>query len=131
MNRQDMIDAMEWLSPDSGSGFGVCEIASMFSWAMAEPGPEGDLKSVVAVKGPSEKYSDEDIAKLHDFSQRYTAYYDEMFTQRMGANLIIVDNDGYDPSPWMAKGMSWTMGRFYWPTLEEALASFERNLREE
>jgi len=128
-DRQLLIDAIEWLSPDSGTGMGVCAVANAFAWAIANVAPEDDLKSVVVVKGPSDKYTDEELAKLLAFSCAYTAYYDEMFTQRMGANLIIFDKREFD-SAWLRKRMTWDQGPMYSKTLDEAIAVFEHRLSE-
>jgi hypothetical protein len=124
-DRQLLIDAIEWLLPESGTGMGICAVANMFMWATADVAPENDLKSVVVVKGPPDKYTDEELAKLLVFSRAYTAYYDEMFTQRIGANLIIFDKRGFDGA-WLRKRMTWDMGPMYSKTLDEAIAVFER-----
>ena len=129
MNREQCIQGIEWLSPDSGTGLGICAVAALGLWAMTDVAPDDDLKSVVVVKGPPEKYTDEELTKLFAFSQAYTTYYDTMFTQRHGANLIIFDKRDWDGA-WLRKRMTWNQGPMYSKTLDEALAVFAKNLPE-
>jgi len=122
MNRQQMIEQMEWLTPDSGTGFGICSVGNSFLWAMQEPSKaQPDLKSIVAIKGPTIKYTDGEITALFEFSQRQTARYDELFRYRLGANMIIIDKTDWG---WLRKRMSWDMGEMYSKTLDDALAVF-------
>ena len=70
MDRQQMINQMEWLAPDSGTGFGICAVANMFLWAMDEPSADRpDLRSIVAVLGDPLRYTDDEIEALFAFSQ--------------------------------------------------------------
>jgi len=113
---------------DGGTGYGLCAVAGFAVWAMSEPKhPRGadDLRSIVAVSGPPEKYTVEELEKLVAFSERRTAHYDTMFRWRLGANLIFIDKmpDGR----WYRKRQSWTMGVMSSDTLDEAMAVFERD----
>ena len=127
MERQKMIDEMEWLEAGSGTGFGICRVANMlFMWGTDEPGPDRpDLKSVVAVKGNPEDYTDEELTALYEFSQRQTADYDKHWRYRRGANLIII---GKRFGKWLRKRMSWDMGEMWSDSLEDAMAVFDRDL---
>lgn len=126
LNRQELIDQLMWNS--GGMGFGICSVASSFIWATSRPkSKENDLKSVVAVSGPPDKYTDEELEKLVEFSNRKTANYDEIFNVRMGANLICIDkNVGPGGHNWMRKRMSWEYGPMYSDTIEDAMATFDR-----
>jgi hypothetical protein len=97
------------------------------AWAMDSPGKgKPDLKSIVAVSGPPEKYTEEELKELVAFSKRMTADYDRMFIYRRGANMVCIDKtpDGR----WMRKRLTWEIGAFYSDTLKEAIAVFERGM---
>lgn len=124
MKRQELIDHLQW--NDGGMGHGVCAVASSMMWAMNRPKePRGadDLKSIVAVSGPPKKYTDEELAALVEFSDAQTRKYDEMFSWRLGANLICVNKLSEDA--WMRKRLSWEHGPMVSPTLNEALEVFK------
>lgn len=126
MDRQQMIDRLQW--NDGGMGHGICAVASSMMWAMSRPKePRGtdDLKSVVAVSGPPDKYTDEELKTLVEFSDERTAKYDAMFNWRLGANLICVNKLG--PDCWMRKRLSWEYGPMVSSTLQEALDVFKDN----
>jgi len=123
MSREELIARLQWNSGGSGLG----SIAGIMSWAMDHPG-EGkpDLKSIVAVSGPPEKYTDEELVELVAFSDKKTAEYDEMFRYRRGANLICIDKTA--DGRWMRKRLTWEMGPFFSDSLGEALTIFERRV---
>lgn len=124
MSKEELIARIMWNS--GGCGFGISRIANIMSWAMDRPG-EGkpDLKSIVVVSGPPEKYSDEELRELAAFSERATADYDRMGIYRRGANLICFDKvDGR----WMRKRLTWEVGPFFSDTLKEAIAVLERGV---
>jgi len=124
MARQQMIDALMWT--EGGMGFGVCAVATAMAWQMSKPKTKADdLKTVVAISGQPADYTDEELEKLVAFSQRRTARYDKMFSVRMGANLICIAKTG--PNSWMRKRLSWEHGPMFSPTLDEAMAVFERD----
>ena len=128
MTREEMVMAMEWLAPDSGVGFGVCRVGNMMAWAMATPSENvPDLKSIVAISGSPEMYTDEEIAALYAFHKRHTDDYDTRWTQRMGANLIIIGKQDWHDK-WLRKRQSWDMGKMFSDTLEEAMEVFDRDL---
>ena len=126
MNRQEMINRLQW--NDGGMGHGICTVASSMMWAMGKPKePRGadDLKSVVAVSGPPNKYTDDELNALVEFSEQRTANYDKMFNWRLGANLICINKISDDC--WMRKRLSWEYGPMASPTLQEAIAVFNDN----
>lgn len=122
--RQEMIDKLQW--NDGGMGHGICAVASSMMWAMSRPEhPRGedDLKSIVTVSGPPDKYTDEELAALVEFSDQRTAKYDKIFNYRLGANLICINK--LDERAWMRKRLSWEYGPMISPTLQEALDTFK------
>lgn len=123
--RQEMIKDMVWLTSDSGGSFGSCSFGAAFIWGDQMPSADNpDWKSIVFVKGPAEKYNDEEIGKLYQFSVEKTAEYDKLFTVRMGANAIVMDKVAGEKIYWLRKRMSWECGPMYSETLEEAIAKF-------
>jgi len=122
LSREEKIEKLEW---NSGScGFEVCEFDSIIG-EMDRPGPDRpDLKSIVAVSGPSDKYTDEELDKIFAFSERITACYDEMFCYRRGANLFLLDKEGN--GLWMRKRLTWRTGHMHSKTLDEALVALEK-----
>ena len=125
LSREEMIGKLQW--NDGGYGFGVCEVGAAMIWTMDTPGPDKpDLKSTVAVSGPPDKYTDEELEKILAFSERVTARYDKMFSYRRGANLILLDKPEYAEGRWLRKRLSWTIGPMFSETLDEALAIMEK-----
>jgi hypothetical protein len=132
MNRQQMIDKLQWNDGGySGGGF-----ESMMAWAMAEPrSREEDLKSIVAVTGPPDKYTDEELEKLVGVSDRITADYDTRWRIRVGANIWIVDKIDLtafrsETNPhltytWLRKKLTWERGLMHSDTLDEAIKIME------
>lgn len=118
--RKALIERIMW--NDGGTGFGICRVAGMMLHEMQKPNP--DWKSVVAVSGPPKKYTDAELEKIADFSDRHTAHYDQIFNVRAGANAICINK--VNDSCWMRKRMSWEYGPMHSPTLDEAIAVFER-----
>lgn len=112
-----------------GAGFGLCEMAGIMMHAMDKPGSgKEDLKSIVTVGAPPEKYTDEELQKLADFSDHATAEYDgHGWAYRRGANLICFDKTeiGEDQYRWLRKRLTWHMGTMYSETLEHAMAWME------
>lgn len=114
-----MVGKLMW--SEGGAGYGICSFAGAMLWESQRPSESyPDWPSVVAVRGPAEKYSDDELARLVEFSGARTARYDEMFRWRQGANLIVLDK--VETGAWLRKRMSWTHGPMYSPTLAEALA---------
>lgn len=132
MTRDELVATLMW--NQGGTGFGLCEVAGAMFWATTpEPASrEQDLKSIVAISGPPEKYTDEELRLLVAFARRRTAEYDEMFRYRVGANLICIgkevrwdDKQGALIETWNRKRLSWNQGLMWSATLEHALALFE------
>lgn len=123
MNRQELIEKLMW--NDGGVGLGITPIATSFMLNLMKPkSKEDDWKSVVAVSGPPEKYTNKELQKLVDFSERRTAIYDEMFSYRMGCNLIHINK--YDENTWLRKRTSWDMGPMFSKSLDEAMSVFDK-----
>ncbi len=127
VSRQELIAKLEW--NQGGTGFGICSFAMAAIWAEDRPGPDKpDLKSIVAVNGPPDKYTDEELAKIVAFAERKTAAYDQMYRWRRGANLILINkHDTGIGTLWLRKRLSWDHGPMYSATLDEALEVMERN----
>lgn len=134
MERQVMIDRLMWLTADSGLGYGIPSFTNMLIQSSMTPSkPEDDWKSVVAIKGPADKYTDKELEKLVAFSDAYTADYDTRWRVRMGANLIIMDKVTFnwtDPptTRWLRKRQSWERGMMHSDTIDEAIAHFSKDL---
>lgn len=127
MNREELIAKIAW----SEGGYRVDSMFMAFLPQPKEPRGADDWPSVVFVHGPADKYTDDELATLLDFSQRRTAWYDERFNWRVGANFILIDKPEYmvgSPNPWMSKRSSWDRGNWHHPTLEAALRSFEEEI---
>jgi hypothetical protein len=120
-----------WLEPESGHGSGLCAVTGMMAWALDEPGPDRpDYNSIVFVKGPTTKYSEEELRLLAAFGARRTAKYDRMFTIRRGCNAIIIDKviSEWDGSiRWLRKRMSWERGAMHSPSLPAAFVPFDKD----
>jgi hypothetical protein len=124
MKRAEMIKKLMW--NQGGAGFGICSFGNAMIWAMDEPGPnKPDLISTVAISGDPKKYTDEELAKLLDFSQKQTARYDAMFNVRRGCNLIVFDKR--EDGMWLRKRLTWEFGPMYSRTLDEAIAIFTKD----
>lgn len=110
---------------NGGMGLGVTPVATIFMMNTVNPkSKDDDWKSVVAVSGPPDKYTDEEIEKLVAFSERRTANYDTMFDFRMGCNAICINKIG--DGNWMRKRMTWDIGTMFSESLDEAIAIFEK-----
>jgi hypothetical protein len=125
--RQKLIGQVEWNS--GGYGHGLCVMAHAMLWATDMPGPnKPDLRSIVAVSGPTGKYSTEELCQIAAFAKDVTARYDEMFTVRRGCNLILLDKR--DDGRWLRKRLSWTQGPMYSDTLDDAIKVMGRRVGE-
>ncbi|MBI2124347.1 hypothetical protein HYT92_01010 [Candidatus Pacearchaeota archaeon] len=121
-----------WLKPDSGTGFGLCEVAGQLIWNMQKPrkfNPKtgrfnDDWASIVAVIGPKLKYFDWELEKIIPFAEKLTLEYDKRFRYRMGCNLIIFEKR--EDGRWLRKRMSWTEGAMYSESLDDAIKIFMR-----
>ena len=123
MNRDEMIEKIMW--NEGGMGMGVCTVANSFLMnSMSPESRENDWKSVVAISGPPEKYTDEELEKLVGFSERRTAHYDSMFRYRMGCNLICINK--IDETRWYRKRLTWDMGPMTSSSLDDAMNVFEK-----
>lgn len=126
--RKELEAALMW---STGYGYGICSVGNMMMAALSHPDEKNpDWPSVVTVSSPPEKYTDDELRKLVEFSKERkerTERYDRMFNYRMGANLIVLDKmDGQD-GRWLRKRQSWYMGPMFSQTLDEALEVFREN----
>ena len=123
--REGMVNSLVWNS--GGYGFGIMPVAASMIWEMDVPGPDKpDLQSIVAVSGPQEKYTDEELAQIVEFARKATEQYDKMFKYRRGANLILFDKVRKDM--WLRKRLTWTVGTMYSNSLDEAISFMEKSV---
>ena len=125
MDRNEMVKKILWLSDRSGASFGVTSFASMAIWDESEE----ELKSVVAITGPSNKYSDEEIQKLYKFSVERTKKHDKICRSRIITDMIIFDK--MSPDFWYRAKMDWNVGSLVSETLDDAIAFFTRKYDED
>lgn len=139
--RKALIDSVEWLAADSGYGHGICSFAHSMMWSMDRPTAEKpDYKSTVFLKGPAKEYSDEELIYAVEFAHRHTAQYDRLFGIRRGCNAILFGKEveryaswkarrELSHTRWLCKRMSWEYGVFHMPTLPQAMARFNTDVR--
>ena len=121
MNRQEMTEQLEW-----STGWGYPTFGQQASWDSDSPGPgKSDLKSVVSVTGPPDKYTDDELAQLVAFSQQRTTEYDAENRYRRGANVVIVDKSYWANGLWMVKRLLWQRGYPWHSSLEGAIGYME------
>lgn len=124
MSRQELIDKLMW--NDGGMGLGITSVATVFMLNSVTPKrKEDDWKSVVAISGPPEKYTDDELEKLVAFSDRRTARYDTIFNCRMGCNAICINKVA--DNRWMRKRMTWEIGPMFSDSLDAAVEIFEKD----
>ncbi len=116
MTRDEMISKLMW--NNGGGSYGICTVGSMFAIACA---PKQTLPSCVAVGGPADKYTDEELTKLVQFSENSTAnHIKSVGSVLYGDNLTIIDK--IDECRWLRKRISWEMGPMFSNTLDDAIA---------
>lgn len=121
LSREALVEELMW--NEGGNGFGICEVGNQLRWALERPGPDKpDLKSIVLVNVPAEKYTDTQLRWLVLFSRHVTAKHDEVCKRRMGANLIVIGKEQEDR--WLRKQLTWTMGPMYSKTMLSAMGVF-------
>jgi hypothetical protein len=102
MTREEIVESLMWTERVGW----LSDIGISFTWATMVPSKtRPDLSSVVAIVGPSDRYSDTELACLLQFSIRCTKIYDSMFRYRLGANVCYVWKDNYNS--WSKKMLSW------------------------
>lgn len=120
--REELIGRLEW--NNGGMGYGICAVAGMMLNLLDKPGPgHPDLKSIVIVSTPAEKYTDEELERLVQFSDFMTADNDKRWKIRRGANFICISK--IENGRWMRKRTSWQFGVMFSETLDEACKVFE------
>lgn len=141
--RKALIDSVEWLAADSGYGHGICSFAHSMMWSMDRPTKEKpDYKSTVFLKGPDKEYTDEELILATEFAHRHTARYDRLFGIRRGCNAILFGKEveryaswqarrEVSHTRWLCKRMSWEYGIYHMPTLPQAIARFNTDVRAE
>ncbi len=121
MNRQEMIDALFW--GRGGGGYGPCAVGGQMVMTLRAD----KVKSLVVIKGAPDTYTDDELAKLVEFSSRKSQEYLNMFRCSYvdtGANLIIIEKLAADY--WIRKRMTWTVGCMASTSLADAMQAFER-----
>lgn len=114
IDRVKLAESIQWLTPDSGTGFGICSFAGMI---MHQSGPK---ISMMLVRGPMDKYTDAELALLADFAQ----HVDVTHPKDSGWNNMVFDKETLWNPRWLRKRMSWEMGPMYSLSLPEALGIF-------
>lgn len=111
------------LTEDSGVGLGICRVANMLFWNDQKPNEKNpDWNSIVAVRGPLEKYTREELVKMLRVAKLVTDVYDSRSRWRQGANIWIIDKDmewSEGHISWLCKRLSWECGRMYYASLDE------------
>lgn len=115
--RQSLIDQIMW--SDGGAGWGVCAVGNMM---MAQQSKQ-TLKSIVSLQGSPDEYTDEELAKVVEFSkirdERHRKICGEIL---IGDNVIFLRKmDG----KWLRKRRSWDIGPMFSDSLDEAMAFME------
>lgn len=114
MTREQMIDRLMW--NHGGAGMGVCAVGNPFA-AMSS---SRRLPSCVAVSGPAEIYTDEELAKLVEFSDAKTRRHIEICGSVLeGDNLICIGK--CESGRWLSKKLYWEFGRMYSDSMEDAI----------
>ena len=126
-SRQELLDSLEWNS--GGHGFGIPAFAGAMLWASDRPTAERpDLKSIVAVCMPQEKYTDDELREICAFARLVTGNYDELFGYRRGCNMLIIEKyegEFWKGNNWMIKRMSWEYGTPHHPSVQAMVAWME------
>jgi len=125
MDRSALIDALFWLSPGSGTGYGMMSFTGMILQNMQRPRrKEDDWKSVVAIKADTRAHAtDDELRWLLAFSRIKTEDYDCICGYRMGVNLYImgVEEGWGGKKAYYHKRQSWESGKFWSDTMAEAI----------
>lgn len=115
MTREQMIGRLMW--NHGGAGMGVCAVGNL----LAAKGSGRRLPSCVAVSGPAENYTDEELAKLVEFSDAKTRRHIEICGSVLeGDNLTCIGK--LHGGRWLSKKQSWEFGRMFSDSLDDAIA---------
>lgn len=113
VTRDALLNSLSWNS--GGMSWGICAIGNM----LAAKATYRILPSVVVVSMPQEQYTDDELLKLKDFSERMTEKHKRVCGEVLaGDNLICIGKDAHG---WHHKRLTWEMGRMRSDTLDEAL----------
>ena len=118
MTRKELIQRLSWNS--GGMGYGVASIGMQLAMRMSGK----TIPSIVVVSIPQDKYTDEELSKLVAFSEKMTEDFKRRFGgPLLGDNCICLEKmEGC----WMRKKLTWECGPMTSPTLDEALAVFDK-----
>ena len=115
MTREQAIGRLMW--NHGGAGMGVCAVGNL----LAAMGSGRRLPSCVAVSGPAENYTDEELAKLVEFSDAKTRRHIEICGSVLeGDNLTCIGK--LHGGRWLSKKQSWDFGRMFSDSLDDAIA---------
>lgn len=121
MTRENLIEKLLWITPNSGWGFGLG--GGLFQ---ALSPSKRTIKSAVVIKQPESKYTDEELEKLLAFSEKVTEHHVKLLgSVLVSDNLIVIDK--MEDGSWLRKARSWEMGEFFSPTLDEAIEFIIKN----
>lgn len=85
-------------------------------------------KSVLVIEGQMDVYTEEELDRLEAFGARLNRYFDER-GGRVGVNAVIMAKT--ESGSWFNTKMTWTQGRMFSNSLDEALEYMARAYGEE
>ena len=121
-SREENIATLEW-TPVSPYFRDVPSIDHRLRWLHAKPSAkQPDMKSMVVIREPASKYSDQELQRIAEFSSAISKAEQDRYGKILGANLIFLDKaTGIDEElPWIVGRMN-TLDPYRRKTLEEAL----------
>lgn len=122
-HRDELIQRFVWNS--GGYGLGACAVGNSLLWGLDRPDKDHpDLVSTVFLCGSPDKYTEAELEQLKHFADKRDAEYDRMFNWRRGCNAILFDK--LETGAWLRKRLTWDHGPMVSPTLEQAIAVFNR-----
>jgi hypothetical protein len=114
MTRAKLIEGLMWIT----------------EWGLfRDPKDQHRMRLTVAVGLPSSKYTNDELARLLEFSIRHTAAYDGFFGENSHdgqCNYITIDKID-DGRVWKRKRRTWEIYNNS-PTLDDAIATFSKEL---
>ena len=121
-SRDNIIATMEW-TPVNLYYMEVPSLDLRLRWLHAKPSADRpDMKSMVVIREPASKYSDQELQRIAEFSSAISKAEQDRYGKILGANLIFLDKaTGIDEElPWIVRRMN-TIEPYRRKTLEEAL----------
>ncbi|MFA5080805.1 MAG: hypothetical protein WC472_04275 [Candidatus Paceibacterota bacterium] len=114
-DRQSLIEKIQW------NNARLFKTGSFMVWALDIP--RSGIKSIVVVRGPPDKYTDEELEKIVEFSGKMTTD-DIIFCRQRETNLIIIDKN----QERTRKRHPWAIGPYFSNTLDEAINIFKERI---